>query len=84
MTLKDQVFVTDVVVIAPTQETVALSVISRLVGVIAKLSAIIKIRKYKGFQEGHHFILMAVEVHNALGRGMDCFIKKCAHLFHNR
>jgi len=28
MTLKDQVFITDVVVIAPTQETVALSVIS--------------------------------------------------------
>jgi hypothetical protein len=60
------------------------SVISQLIGVITKLSAIAKIRKYRGFHEGHHFIQMAMEVHGALERDMDHFIKECAHLFHNR
>ncbi len=27
---------------------------------------------------------MAMEVHDAHGCNMDCFIKECAHLFHNR
>jgi hypothetical protein len=27
---------------------------------------------------------MAMEVHGAPGCDMDCFIKECAHLFHNR
>jgi hypothetical protein len=27
---------------------------------------------------------MAMEVHGAPGHYMDCFIKECAHLFHNR
>jgi hypothetical protein len=44
-------------------------------GATSKLSAIVKIYKYKGFHDGHHFILMAMEVHGALGCDMDCFIK---------
>jgi hypothetical protein len=32
--------------------------------VVAKLNTIAKIRKYKGFHEGHHFIPMAMELHN--------------------
>jgi hypothetical protein len=63
---------------------VASSVISGLVGADIEFSAIAKIYKYKGFHEGHHFILMAMEVHNALGCDMDRFIRECAHLFHNR
>ncbi len=39
---------------------------------------------YKKFHEVHHFILMAMEVHSAPGCDMDCFIKKCACLFHDR
>jgi hypothetical protein len=27
---------------------------------------------------------MAMEVHNTLRHDMDCFIKECAHLFHDR
>jgi hypothetical protein len=27
---------------------------------------------------------MAMEVHNALGCDMDCFIRKCARLFHDK
>jgi hypothetical protein len=41
------------------------NVISQLAGVVAKLSAIVKIRKYKNFHEGHHFILVVMEMHNA-------------------
>jgi hypothetical protein len=37
-----------------------MSVISQLVGVVAELGTIIKIRKYRGLHEGHHFILMAM------------------------
>ncbi len=45
-------FVADVVVIDPTWETMALNVISQLVGVATKLSAIAKIRKYReGFMK---------------------------------
>jgi hypothetical protein len=84
MTGKDQVFVANVVVINLTQEMVALHVIIQPVGVGAKLSAIIKVRKYKRFHERHHFIPMTMEVHDALGHDMDCFIKECAHLFHDR
>ncbi len=62
----------------------ASSVISRPVGVAAKLSAIVKIDKYKGLHEKHHFITMAMEVHGALGRDMNCFIREHAHLFHDR
>jgi hypothetical protein len=63
MTREDQVFVADVMVINPTQETMASSVITWLASVIAKLSAIAKIRKYRELHEGHHFIPMAMEVH---------------------
>jgi hypothetical protein len=63
------------------EKKVALNVINWLVGVATKLNDIAKIRKYKGFHKGHHFISMAMEVHGALGRDMDDFIKECAHLF---
>ncbi len=82
--LKDQVFVVDVVVIDPPWEMVVSSVINRPIGATAKLNGIVKIRKYEGFHEGHHFILMAMEVHDAPKRDMDCVIKKCAHLFYDR
>jgi hypothetical protein len=45
----------------------ALSVISRPAGVVVKFNTITKIYKYKGFQEGHHFLSMAMEVHGAPG-----------------
>ncbi len=74
----------NVVVTDPIWEMVVMSVISQLVGVIVEFNAIVKIRKYKGLHEGHHFILMAMEVHGALGCDMDCFIRDSAYLFHNR
>jgi len=40
-----------------------------------ELSAIAKICKDKRFHVGHHFIPMAMEVHNAFGHDMDHFIK---------
>jgi hypothetical protein len=83
MTQKDQVFVANVVVIHPTRETVVSNVIDQLTNVVVELSAITKIRTYRRLREGHHFILMAMEVHDALGRDMDHFIKECACLFHN-
>jgi hypothetical protein len=49
-----------------------------------KFNTIVKIRKYIGFHEGHHYILMALEVHGALGHDMDRFIKDCAYLFHGK
>jgi hypothetical protein len=67
-----------------TRETVALNVISRPTNATTKLSTISKICKYKGLHEGHHFILMAMEMHGAPGRDMDRFIRERAHLFHNR
>jgi hypothetical protein len=48
-----------------------------------ELNAIAKIHKYKKFHEKHH-ILMAMEVHGAPGCDMDCFIRECARLFHDR
>ncbi len=47
-----------------TWEIVITNVISRPSSAIAKLSANIKIHKYKRFHEGHHFIPMAMD--NAL------------------
>ncbi len=82
--LKDQVFVVDVVVIDPPWEMVASNVINRPIGAIAEVNDIVKIRKYRRFHEGHHFILMPMEVHNAPKRDMDSFIKDYAHLFHHR
>jgi hypothetical protein len=84
MTQEDQVFITNVVVTNLTQEMVASSVISWPASVTVKLSTIAKIYKYKGLHEGHHFIPMAMEVHNSPNRNMDRFIRECAHLFHNK
>jgi hypothetical protein len=61
----------------------ASSVISQPSGAIAKLNAIAEIHKYRKFHEGHHFILMALEVHGIFGHDMDHFIRECAHLFHD-
>jgi len=63
-----------VVVINPTWETMALSVINRPVGATMELSTIAKIHKYRGLHEGH----------DTLGHDMDRFIKECAYLFHDR
>jgi hypothetical protein len=60
------------------------NVINRPVDVVVELNAIAKIYKYKRFHEGHHFILMAMEVHVTSQFDMDCFIRECVHLFHNR
>jgi hypothetical protein len=59
------------------------NVINQPVGAIKKFNTIAKIRKYKRHHEGHHFILMAMEVHGTFKHDMDHFIRKCAHLFHN-
>jgi hypothetical protein len=48
MTRKDQIFVANMVVIDPTWETMASSVISQLANAITKLNAITKIYKYRG------------------------------------
>jgi hypothetical protein len=77
-------FIVNVVFINPTWEMVVSNVINRPVDVATELNAIAKIYKYKRFHEGHHFILMAMEVHNTSQFDMDCFIRECVHLFHNR
>jgi hypothetical protein len=69
------------VVINLTWEIVALSVINQLISIVVKLNAIAKICKYRGLHEGHHFILITMEVDSALRCDMDCFIRECAHLF---
>jgi hypothetical protein len=78
------VFVANVVVINPMWESVALNVISQPTCAIMKLNVIAKICKYKGLHERHHFIPMAMEVHNTPRCDMDHFNRECAHLFHNR
>jgi hypothetical protein len=77
MTREDQVFVANVVVIDSTRKAMATSAINQLACAIVKLNAIIKIRKYRGLHEGHHFILMAMEVHGAPRCDMDHFIREC-------
>jgi hypothetical protein len=84
MTWNDQVFVVDVVVSDLMHEMVALNVISWLVCVVVKFNAIAKICKYRRLHEGHYFIPMAMEAHDTTERDMDCFIKDCARLFHDR
>jgi len=84
MTQKDQVFIANVVVTYPMWETMFLNVINWPMNVVAKFNTIVKIRIYRGLHEGHHFILMTMEVHNAPRHDMDPFIKECAHLFHDR
>jgi len=53
---------------------VALNVISQL----AKFDVIVKIHKYKRLHEGHHFIPMAMEVHDTFERDMDHLIRQRA------
>jgi hypothetical protein len=48
-----------------------------------KFSVTTKIYKYRKFHEGHHFIPMAMKVHNTHERDMDPFIRECAHPFHD-
>jgi hypothetical protein len=66
------------------RKTMALSVISPLVCAIAEPSAIVKIHKYRGLQEGHHFISTAMEVHGTPERDMYRFIREFVHLFHDK
>ncbi len=61
-----------------------MSVINQSIGVVVKLNVITKIRKYKGFHEGHHFIPMTMEVHDTPKHDMDHFIRECVRLFHDR
>jgi hypothetical protein len=84
MTWEDQVFAANVVVTHSMQETMALNFISWPTCVATKLSAIVKICKSKRLQEGYHFILMAMEVHDTRECDMDRFIKERAHFFHDR
>jgi hypothetical protein len=49
-----------------------------------EFSTIAKIHKYRRFHEGHHFILMARELHGTLERDIDRFIKECAYRFHHK
>jgi hypothetical protein len=74
MTWKDEVFITDVMVIDLMRKTTSLNVISRPTSVVVKLNTIVKIYKYRELQEGHHFIPMAMEAHITVGCDMDCFI----------
>jgi hypothetical protein len=66
-------FVANVVDINPMQETMDSSVINRPTSAIVELNAITKFHKYRRFHEGHHFILMAMEVHSALGAQYGSF-----------
>jgi hypothetical protein len=84
MIREDQVLVVDVAVINPTWERVTLNVINQPTSAGMELNAIVNICKYRGFCEGHHFIMMAMEVHDIFGHNMDSFIKECARRFHNK
>ncbi len=61
-----------------------LSVISQPASGVAKLNVIVKIDKYRKFHDGHHFILMAMKVHNTPERDMDPFIRECVRIFHDK
>jgi hypothetical protein len=67
MTHEDQVFVANVVVTNTTWEIVVSNVISRPTSAIVEHSVIVKIHEYRGVHERHHFILMAMEVHDTSG-----------------
>jgi hypothetical protein len=84
MTHEDQVFGVNVVVIDLTHEMMVINLISQPISVVAKLSAIAKICKYRRFHERHHFILMAMEVHKSFRHDMNCFIRESICLFHDR
>jgi hypothetical protein len=84
MTCEDQVFLINVVVSNMTWEIVVLNVISRPTCVVVELNAIAKIHKYRGLHEGHHFILIALELHDAPKHDIYRFIMECACFFHDR
>jgi len=84
MTRKDQVFVTNVMVIDLTWKMVDSSGISKLANATAKFSTIVKIHKYRRLHERHHFIPMVMDMHIAPKRVMDHFIKDCVCLFHDK
>jgi hypothetical protein len=67
-----------------TWEMVVMRVINWSEGAVLELNVIVKIRKYRGLYEGHHFISMAMKMHTTFGCDMDCFIKECAHFFHDK
>ncbi len=71
-------------VINPTWETMASNVISQPTNAITKLSTIVKTHKYRGLRKGHHFILMAMEVHDTPKHDIYYFIKEYVCLFHDR
>ncbi len=77
-------FVVNMVVIDLMWKMVATNVINWLIGVIAKFNAIVKICKYRKFHERHHFIPMAMEMHDTPECDKDHFIKECVHLSHDR
>jgi hypothetical protein len=79
---KGLIFVVDVEVIDLTGVTS--NVISQPVSATMELNAIIKICMYRGLHEGHHFISIAMEVHDTLGQDTDRFIRECTSLFHYR
>jgi hypothetical protein len=51
---------------------------------LQNLVLLLKIHKYRGFHEGHHFISIALEVDGVFKCDMNCFIKECICLFHDR
>jgi len=55
MIREDQVLVVNVMVIDSTSKTMVLNVIIQPASAILKLSVIVKIHKYKGLHDGHHF-----------------------------
>jgi hypothetical protein len=84
MIREDQIFVANVLVTNLMWETVASNIINWPVGAIAELNTISKMHKYKGLHKGHHFIPMAMEVHDSPMHDMDHFIRECVSLFHDR
>ncbi len=84
MIREDKVFVVNVMVTNLTRNMLATCVINWLANVVVKINAIVKIHKYRRVHEGHHFISMSMEAHDAFKHDMDHFIKECAHIFHDR
>jgi hypothetical protein len=60
---------------------VATNFITQPINALAKFNVIAKIYKYRRFHERHHFIPMAMEVHNTPRHDMDCFIKELVVFF---
>jgi hypothetical protein len=60
----------NVVVINLMPKTMIANVICQSIGAMVTLNAIVKICKYIGFHERHHFIPMTMEVHDTSGHDM--------------